>query len=313
MKLKVAVAQIAPVWLNRDATTEKIIECIRQAGGMGCELIALGETILPGYPFWIQYTDGARFNSKIQKEMHAHYLKQAVSIPDDLRSICEACDDFNIAATFGVVERANDRGGHSVYCTAVFIDANGKIKSTHRKLMPTYEERLCWAAGDGQGLVVHPLKSFAVGVLNCWENWMPLSRAALYAQGENLHVALWPGEVRNTVDITKFIALESRSYVISVSGILKKDDIPDNTPHYHLLMEKFPENIANGGSCIASPTGEWLVEPLANKEDLIVTELDYNIILEERQNFDVAGHYSRPDVTRLIVNRERQSLAKFED
>ena len=107
----------------------------------------------------------------------------------------------------------------------MYINQQGEIRSVHRKLQPTYDERLTWSPGDGNGLQVHKLKAFTAGGLNCWENWMPLSRTALYGMGEDLHVAIWPGGLHNTHDLTKFIAKESRSFVISVSGILKKEDI----------------------------------------------------------------------------------------
>ena len=179
--------------------------------------------------------------------------------------------------------------------------------------MPTYEERLTWASGDGNGLRVHPLKDFTVGGLNCWENWMPLPRAALYGMGENLHIAVWPGSEVNTKDITRFIARESRSYVISVSSLMRKDDIPTNVPHLEEILKTIPDEMANGGSCIASPNGEWLIAPVLHTEGLIIATLDFNRVLEERQNFDPVGHYSRPDVTQLLVNRERQSTIKITD
>ncbi len=211
------------------------------------------------------------------------------------------------------MERAPDRGGHSLYASMVFIDAEGEIGSVHRKLMPTYEERLVWAIGDGHGLRTHRLGPFTAGGLNCWENWLPLARAALYAQGEDLHVAIWPGSLRNTEDITRFIAREGRCFVVSVSGLMRRSDIPDSLPRAELLREAADDVMANGGSCIAAPTGEWLLAPETGEESLRVAELEHRMVLEERQNLDVAGHYSRPDVTRLLVDRRRQSTAEFSD
>lgn len=137
---------------------------------------------------------------------------------------------------------------------------------------------------------------------------MPLSRTALYGLGEDLHVAVWPGSDRNTFDLTKFIAKESRSYVISVSGLMRKADITKDIPHADLIKENSTDILANGGSCLAGPDGEWIIEPVVDKEELFVAEIDHSQVREERQNFDPAGHYSRPDVTRLVVNRDRQSL-----
>jgi nitrilase len=213
----------------------------------------------------------------------------------------------------GCIERPGDRGGHSLYASLVYVDAEGLIQSVHRKLMPTYEERLTWAPGDGHGLRTHQLGAFTVGGLNCWENWMPLPRAALYAQGEDLHVAVWPGSARNTQEITRFMALEGRSYVISVSGLMRGADIPKDTPHRSEIIANAQAFFADGGSCVAAPDGTWIVEPVVGEEKLILASLDHQRVREERQNFDPAGHYARPDVTLLTVNRQRQSTIDLID
>ena len=310
--LKIALAQISPVWLNKAKTTDKIIDSIDEAGRKNCDLIVFGEGLLPGYPFWLSYTNGAEFNSKFHKEIQAHYIENSVEIEKgDLKDICESAKKNKIAVYLGTIERAIDRGGHSLYCSLVYIDKEGTIGSVHRKLQPTYEERLTWAPGDGHGLRVHPLKKFTVGGLNCWENWMPLSRTALYGQGENLHIAVWPGNEYNTTDITRFIALEGRSFVVSVCSTMKVSDIPSNTPHYNQLIDYPNKYLANGGSCIAGPDGHWIIPPTIETEGILVGEIDFNRVLEERHNFDVAGHYSRPDVTQLMVNQERQAVVKI--
>jgi nitrilase len=308
-QLSVGLAQIAPVWLDKKKTTEKIANYIDEAGSRKCDLIVFGEALLPGYPFWLGLTHGAKFNSRMQKEFYAHYVQNAVCPEDgDLDSLSAVARKNGIAVYLGIVERASDRGGHSLYCSLVFINKEGEIKSVHRKLQPTYEERLVWAQGDGNGLRVHSIPPFTVGGLNCWENWMPLSRTALYSMGENLHVAVWPGSRRNTEDISKFIAKESRSYVISVSGLMKKENIHEQVPYQTVLIENAPDVLADGGSCIVGPDGEWIFEPVVNEEGLFTSSIDFSKVLEERQNFDPSGHYSRPDVTRIQVNRDRQSI-----
>lgn len=312
--LKVALGQIAPVWLDKEGTLKKVENSINEAAESGCELIVFGEGLVPGYPFWLALTGGAEWDTKVNKELHAHYVRNSIMIEaGELDSICELSKKRKIAVYLGIIERAKNRGGHSIYASLVYINEKGEIKSVHRKLQPTYDERLTWSPGDGHGLQVHPLKQFTVGGLNCWENWMPLPRTALYGQGENLHVAAWPGSDHNTKDITRFIARESRSYVLSVSSLMSKDDFPENTPHLDRILENAPDTLANGGSCIAGPDGEWIIEPVLHKEGLIIETLDFNRVLEERQNFDPVGHYSRPDVTKLTVNRERQSTVDFND
>jgi nitrilase len=312
--LTVGLAQIAPVWLNRDITIAKVAGFIDQAAAAGCQLVVFGEALIPGYPFWVERTDGARFNSSVQKEMYALYMDQAVNIEaGHLQPLLELAAARQIAAVVGCIERPPDRGGHSLYATLVVITPQGQIAATHRKLVPTYEERLTWSPGDGHGLRTHQLGPFTFGALNCWENWMPLPRAALYAQGEDLHIAIWPGSLHNTQDITRFIALESRSYVVSVSGLMRPQDLAADTPHLEALLRGNPTALANGGSCVAGPDGAWIIEPVLMEETLLVATLDHRRVREERQNLDPAGHYARPDVTRLIVNRRRQSTLSIEE
>lgn len=311
--LKVALAQISPVWLNKAETLQKIKNQITEAAQNKAELIVFGEGLLPGYPFWLALTEGAQWDTKVNKELHAHYVRNSVTIENgDLDEICVLSEKHNIAIYLGIIERPLDRGGHSIYASLVYISNEGNILSVHRKLQPTYDERLTWAPGDGHGLEVHRLKEFTLGGLNCWENWMPLPRATLYGLGENLHIAVWPGSDHNTKDITRFIAREGRSFVISVSSLMKKEDFPKETPHLEKILEKAPTILANGGSCICGPDGEWIIEPVLHKEGNIYHTLDFNRVLEERQNFDPVGHYSRPDVTKLIVNRDRQSTIEFD-
>lgn len=307
--LRIGMSQISPVWLDKEGTIEKILVQIHQASDKDCDLLVFGEALLPGYPFWLGLTNATEFDSKMQKELHAHYMRNAIQLEaGELDRISDLCQQQGIAVYLGIIERPMNRGGHSLYCSLVYIDKLGNIQSVHRKLQPTYDERLTWSPGDGHGLQVHKLKAFTVGGLNCWENWMPLPRTALYGLGENLHIAVWPGSDHNTRDITRFIARESRSFVVSVSSMMTRQDFPDDTPYLKEILADCPETLANGGSCIAGPDGEWIIEPQIGNEGLFIQDIDFNRVLEERQNFDAVGHYSRPDVTRLVLNRERQSI-----
>lgn len=149
-RLVVAAAQIAPVWLDRTRTLVKVGRWISRAADGGCDLVAFGEALVPGYPWWIEHTDGARFNSAFQKRLHAHYMHEAVDIDaGHLDATCGLAKRRRITVVLGIIERPRDRGGHSAYASLVVIDAKGRVASVHRKLMPTYEERLAWAAGDG--------------------------------------------------------------------------------------------------------------------------------------------------------------------
>ena len=310
-QLTVALAQIAPVWINRKKTLDKVSAYTTDAADQRAKLVVFGEALLPGYPFWLDRMQGASFNSPVQKEIHAHYLDQAIAIEDgDLDGLCKLAKQKEIAVYLGTIERPADRGGHSLYCSMVYIDPQGEVKSVHRKLMPTYEERLSWSPGDGHGLVTHSLPPFTVGGLNCWENWMPLARAAMYAQGEDLHVSIWPGNKRNTEKLIPVLAMESRSYVVGVSGLFRPEDVPDDFPHADQIRKATTETLADGGSCLAAPDGTWVIEPFTHEEKLALATIDHQKVREERQNFDPSGHYSRPDVLRLSVNNDRQSVVE---
>ncbi|NVJ60764.1 MAG: carbon-nitrogen hydrolase family protein [Gammaproteobacteria bacterium] len=312
-KINVAIAQISPVWLHKKATLEKVAQYIEQAADNGAHLVAFGEALAPGYPYWLELTGGAAFNNEKQKEMFAWYNREAIAVGDgELTDIQKMCRSKKIACYLGLIEKTLERG-QSLFCSMVYIDQRGEIRSVHRKLMPTYEERLVWSPGDGNGLRTHQLNGFTVGGLNCWENWIPMARQALYAQGENLHVAIWPGSIRNTEDITRFIAKESRSFVMSVSGLYRVEDIPDDVPVRDEIIATGTSVITDGGSCIAAPNGDWVIEPIVDKECISIATLELDKVRQERQNFDPAGHYSRPDVLKLKVNRKRQSTAKIKN
>ncbi len=183
--VRVAAAQARPCWSDPQATTKKVLAWLEDAAAQGVELVAFPETFLSGYPFWLELTGGARFDDPAQKRAYAAYLEAAVAMDGpEVRQITEAARDLGVLVYLGTTERATGSARGTVFCTLVAIDPGAGVVSTHRKLMPTFEQRLVWGTGDGHGLQVHRYAGSRVGGLNCWENWMPQARHALYAQGE---------------------------------------------------------------------------------------------------------------------------------
>jgi len=295
--IRVAGIQIASVFLDAQKTWKKLEERIIEAKDNGAELVTWGETLIPGYPQWTSPSGGAKFEDPDQKKVYAKYWQEAIklnesNIIDEMKQLAKK---LGIMFMGGLAEKE----GGSIYCTLLTIGSEGEILGRHRKLKPTYEERLVWADGDRIGLKTHNLKGIKVGGLNCWENWLPLARAALHLQEEILHVAVWPGSTRNTEDITRFIALEGRSWVMSTSGLIRPTDfahLDEAEFPMKTIMESRSNSWQNGGSMIVNPKGKIVAGPLIDEEGIIYANIDPILAIQERQNFDISGHYSRFDI-----------------
>ena len=312
--MRVAAAQLRPAWLDKAVTTQRTLAALEQAARQDVDLVAFPETWLAGYPFWLDRTDGARFDHATQKAAYGWYLDAAVEAEGpEVRSVVEAVRDLGVFTYLGIAERGSAEARGTVFATLLAVDPVRGVVSHHRKLVPTYEERLVWGSGDGFGLRVHQVGDLRVGGLNCWENWMPQARHALYAGGEDLHVSVWPGSARLTKDITRFIAQEGRVWSLAAGGLLHLDDVPADFPFHALLAEQGDTVFETGGSAIAAPDGSWLLPPDEHTEGLVVADIDVAAVRRERQNFDPTGHYSRPDVFSVTVDRRRRRAAGFVD
>ena len=311
--MRIAAAQTRPAWGDPAKTTTIVTDWIQRAHTQGVNLVAFGETFLSGYPFWVSPTDGGRFDDPDQQAAYAYYLDAAVEVDGpEVEEVAQCVADTGVFTYLGITERGGGPGRGTVYATLLAISPRDGVVSAHRKLRPTFEERLVWGAGDGHGLVVHDVgHDVRVGGLNCWENWMPQARHALYSAGEDLHVSVWPGGDHNTNDLPRFIAKEGRVVSLAASAVLDLIDIPADFPLRARLAEA--DVTFNGGSAIAGPDGQWLAPPLVGSEGLVVADIDAAMIRAARHNFDPTGHYSRPDVFGVTVDRRRQQAATFID
>ncbi|HXF04039.1 MAG TPA: carbon-nitrogen hydrolase family protein [Blastocatellia bacterium] len=313
--MRVAGIQAAPIFLDRQATLDKMLSLIAEAAREGAELCAFPEVFLSGYPAWLSLTGGARFNDDRQKEAYAVLLDQAVRLDGpEVRALERAAREHRIFVYAGMSERGltEHQGRGTVYCTLLAIDPQRGVVNVHRKLKPTYEERLVWGDGDGGGLRVLPYQGWRIGGLICWENWMPLARTALYAQGEELHVSVWPGNPSLVMDNGRFVALEGRVYVLAVCGILRAEDIPPTFPLREDMLAH-GNVFYRGGTSIFAPDGTLVAGPLVDVEGIVYADIDSRMVSRERQNFDPTGHYARPDVFRLRVDRRRRLSVSFRD
>lgn len=310
--MKVAAAQTSPVWGDPKATTEVVLDWIGRAADEDVDLIAFGETFLPGYPYWVSRTDATRWEDPDQRAAYAHYLAAAVSIDGpEVAAVVSTVAETGVFTYLGIAERSGSGG--TVYATFLAIDPLRGVVSAHRKLTPTYDERMVWGMGDGHGLLTHRVGDFTVSGLNCWENWVPSVRHVLYAQGTTLHVAGWPGSRGLTDDITRFIAREGRCYVLSAAQLLSTGSIPEGTPLRDEALAGEEGYLYPGGSAVAAPDGSWVVKPVYEEETLVTADLDLGRVRGERQNFDPAGHYFRPDVIEVRLHRRRQEPVKSVD
>ncbi|MHA1977489.1 MAG: carbon-nitrogen hydrolase family protein [Candidatus Hodarchaeales archaeon] len=298
--VRVAGIQIAPIVLNSQKTWEKLSEYIREARDNEAKLVTWGETLIPGYPFWPSQTGGAKWSDPDQKKTYSTYWREALDLSSStiLADMKKLAKELKIMMMGGIAEKSSG----STYATLITIDENGELVNRHRKIKPTYEERLIWADGDGKGLRTIPFQGYKIGGLNCWENWIPYARAALHRQNELLHVAVWPGSDGLTKDITRFLALEGRYWVLSVCGLLRTEDLVELSESdfpvkkYLNLDEKIGKFWQNGGTVIADPEGNFVSDPLVGKEGIVYADIDFMKAIEERQNFDYSGHYSRFDI-----------------
>ncbi len=301
--MKVACVQAEPVILDREATVDKLVGLAAEAAGEGASLLVFPEAFIPVYPSSAWAKALAGWGDDRAKEAFARLAAEAVSVPGEAADrIGEAAREHGVWIVTGVTEVDPERPG-TLYNTLLYHAPDGRLALRHRKLVPTNHERLVWGQGDGGGLRAIPTELGRIGGLICWENYMPLARFALYESGVEIYIASTADDGDLWQSTLVHIARESRAFVVAPSHFQRASSYPDDFP----LRDELEglDVIGRGGSAILAPDGSYLAGPLYDEEGVLYAELDPAVLRAERQRFDPAGHYHRPDVLRLKVKAPR--------
>ena len=299
--MKIAAAQLTPVFLNKEKTIEKACDAILEAGKNGAELIVFPEAFISGYPDWvwlIPNSKGAELN-----KLYLKLVENAISVPDDATNkLCKAARDAKINVVMGMHEKNTESSGASLFNSLLFINNKGEIIGKHRKLIPTGGERLIWAQGDGSTLKTYDTSVGKLGGLICWEIFMPLVRNAMYENGTQILACPTWDKSPNWILSMQHIAREGGVFLISTCMVLKIDDIPDEY-EFKKLYPADREWINVGNSSIVAPNGKIITGPLEAEEGILYADIDLSDIISAKRMFDVVGHYSRSDVFDFKVKK----------
>lgn len=306
-KVRAAVVQTAPVLFERDKTIEKVGVLTEDAAKRGAQIVLFPEAFVPAYPrgFSFGMVVGSRTNQG--RLLWQRYWENAVDVPGEaVDRLGEIAREHNVYLVIGVIEKDGEISGGTLYCTTLYFGPDGGYLGKHRKLKPTGSERLIWGEGDGSTLTVIDTEFGKVGGLICWENYMPLARMAMYAKGVEIYLAPTADSREEWQATMRHIALEGRCFVLGCNQFVTKDMYPTDLESFEELSVQ-PDVMCRGGSVIISPLGEILAGPLFDEEGILVAELDLGDIIRGKLDFDVVGHYARPDVFHLEVNEAPQT------
>jgi nitrilase len=301
---KVAVVAATPVFLDRDATTEKACSLIKEAGAAGAQLVLFPETFIPAYPDWVW-----RESAWDDGDFVVRLREQSVAIPSPTTDrLGEAAAEAGAYVAVGL----NEVDGSTLYNTLLYLSPEGEVVGRHRKLMPTGGERTIWGMGDGSTLDVVRTPFGVVGGLICWENYMPLARTAMYAQGVDIWLApTWDNDDAWIASL-RHIAKEGRCYVLGVSPVIRASDVPADL-RGSTYRDDAEDWMSRGQATIVAPGGTIVEGPLAETESIIYADIDHGRIARNRHMFDPVGHYARPDVLELKVNTSKQASVTFDE
>ncbi len=312
MSIKVAICQRPPILLDLKATIDRAIGTIVEASHAGAQLVVFPEAYLPGYPTWIWRLRPSE-DMALGDRIHAELRRNSVNIAaGGLDPICQSAADRGVVVVIGLHEIDAQFSGTTLYNTVVVIGPNGAILNRHRKLMPTNPERMVWGIGDASGLRVVDTPIGRIGCLICWENYMPLARFALYAQNPDIYVApTWDcGETWRAS--MNHIAREGGCWVLSSATALQGSDVPERFPERARLF-KDDEWINSGDAVVIKPSGGVVAGPLHNEKSILYADIDVEAARNSRKSLDVAGHYGRPDIFHLEIDRRSMAPITFVD
>ena len=310
---KVAVVQAAPVLLDREATVAKAAELTDQAAAGGARLVLFPEAFIPAYPRELTFGSVVGRRTPQGRRAFQRYWDQAVDVPSAATEALGAAARRNeIYLAIGVIERSRPQVGATLYCTLLYFGPDGALMGRHRKLKPTGAERLIWGEGDGSTLAAFKTDLGTIGGLICWENYMPLARFSLYAQGVEVWVAPTWDEGDGWIASMRHIALEGRCWVIGAGCAIRASDVPADFPERDRLYPEPEEWLNRGDSVIVAPSGEIVAGPLHETYGLLMAEIDAAAARAAHYTLDAAGHYNRPDIFSLRVDRSPRRQVSFE-
>jgi len=303
---RVAVVQDASVAFDLAQSLAKAIALLEEATRQGAQLVVFPEAFLSGYPKGSDFGARVGMRSAEGRQLFQHYWDSALDVPGPVtQALGEAARRLALHLVIGVIERE----GGTLYCTALFFAADGALLGKHRKVMPTAVERLIWGFGDGSTLPVFSTPIGRIGAVICWENYMPLLRMAMYAQGIQLYCAPTVDDRETWLPTMRHIATEGRCFVLSSCQFARRSDYP---PDYETIQGGAPETVLiRGGSCIISPFGEVLAGPCYDSPTILLADLDLAAIVRGKFDLDVTGHYARPDIFQLHVNTQPQAAVHW--
>ena len=305
--VKVALVQASPFLFNREKTLEKALHYIKQAGQEEADVVIFPETFIPGYPRGLSFGFLVGSRSQSGREDYLRYYNSAVPVPgEETEKLAEAAGANEVYVVMGVTEQGERQSDalkdHTLYCSLLYFGPEGEYLGKHQKLKPTGSERLIWGEGDGRTLTTVQTPYGVLGGLICWENYMPLARMAMFQSGVTLYAAPTADARESWQATIRHIAMEGRCFVLACNQFMTKDLYPEDLHYNHELADQ-PEIICPGGTAIVDPMGEYVAGPVYNREEMLVAELDMDQVIKGKMDFDVSGHYHRPDVFDLRVHR----------